>query len=88
ALDALAEAEPRLRVEIAELAPEEGLFEVAARGFDLAVAEQYPGHTREQRALLDRRALGRDAIRLAVAPGDPARSLADLRDRAWVMEPE
>ncbi|MGU7895934.1 LysR family transcriptional regulator substrate-binding protein, partial [Escherichia coli] len=50
--------------------------------------EQYPGHTREQRALLDRRALGRDAIRLAVAPGDPARSLADLRDRAWVMEPE
>ena len=78
ALDVLAETEPRLRVEIAELAPEEGLFEVAARGFDLAVAEQYPGHTREQRALLERRTLGRDAIRLAVAHDDPATSLADL----------
>lgn len=88
ALDVLAETEPRLRVEIAELAPEEGLFEVAARGFDLAVAEQYPGHTREQRALLERRTLGRDAIRLAVAHGDPATTLADLRDRTWVMEPE
>ncbi|MCC4250034.1 MULTISPECIES: LysR family transcriptional regulator [Microbacterium] len=88
ALDVLAATEPGLRVEIAELAPEESLFEVAARGFDLAVAEQYPGHTREQRALLERRTLGRDAIRLAVAHGDPAASLADLRDRAWVMEPE
>ncbi|CAH0152212.1 HTH-type transcriptional regulator GltC [Microbacterium sp. Bi128] len=87
-LDVLAETEPRLRVEIAELAPEEGLFEVAARGFDLAVAEQYPGHTREQRALLERRTLGRDAIRLAVARGDGAATLTDLRDRAWVMEPE
>ena len=87
-LDVLAETEPRLRVEIAELAPEEGLFEVAARGFDLAVAEQYPGHTREQRALLERRTLGRDAIRLAVARGDGAAVLTDLRDRAWVMEPE
>ncbi|MDI9890918.1 LysR family transcriptional regulator [Microbacterium sp. IEGM 1404] len=88
ALDVLSKTEPRLRVEIAELAPEEGLFEVAARGFDLAVAEQYPGHTREQRALLERRTLGRDAIRLAVAHDDPATSLADLRDRVWVMEPE
>lgn len=88
ALGVLTETEPRLRVEIAELAPEESLFEVTARGFDLAVAEQYPGHTREQRAILERRALGQDAIRLAVAPGDAAATLSDLRNRAWVMEPE
>ena len=87
ALDALAASEPQLRVEVAELAPEEGLFEVAARGFDLAVAEQYPGHTREHREGLERSLLGRDAIRLAVSRDDPARSLHDLRDRAWVMEP-
>ena len=87
ALDALAASEPQLRVEVAELAPEEGLFEVAARGFDLAVAEQYPGHTREHREGLERGLLGRDAIRLAVSRDDPARSLHDLRDRAWVMEP-
>ncbi|KEP73802.1 LysR family transcriptional regulator, partial [Microbacterium sp. SUBG005] len=87
ALDALAESEPQLRIEVAELAPEEGLFEVAARGFDLAVAEQYPGHTREHREGLERGLLGRDAIRLAVAPDDAARRLDDLRDRSWVMEP-
>ena len=88
ALDALAQDEPQLRVEVAELAPEEGLFEVAARGFDLAVAEQYPGHTREHRDGIERSLLGRDAIRLAVARTDPAERLDDLRDRAWVMEPE
>lgn len=87
ALDALAESEPQLRVEVAELAPEEGLFEVAARGFDLAVAEQYPGHTREHREGLERGLLGRDAIRLAVSRDDPAQHLEDLRERAWVMEP-
>lgn len=88
ALGALAETEPGLRVEVVELAPEESLFEVAARGFDLAVAEQYPGHTREQRQLLERRTLGRDAIHLAVAHGDGAASITDLSERAWVMEPE
>ncbi|MDQ1112490.1 DNA-binding transcriptional LysR family regulator [Microbacterium testaceum] len=87
ALDALAGSEPNLRIEVAELAPEEGLFEVAARGFDLAVAEQYPGHTREHREGLERSLLGRDAIRLAVSSDDPAQSLEDLRERAWVMEP-
>ncbi|WP_295842284.1 LysR family transcriptional regulator [uncultured Microbacterium sp.] len=87
ALDALAESEPQLRVEVAELAPEEGLFEVAARGFDLAVAEQYPDHTREHREGLERGLLGRDAIRLAVSCDDPAQHLEDLRERAWVMEP-
>lgn len=87
ALDALTESEPQLRVEVAELAPEEGLFEVAARGFDLAVAEQYPGHTREHREGLERGLLGRDAIRLAVSRDDPAQHLEDLRERAWVMEP-
>ncbi|MDF2555870.1 MAG: transcriptional regulator [Microbacterium sp.] len=88
ALSILAEDEPGLRIEVAELAPEAGLFELAARGFDLVVAEQYPGHTREHREGLERTLLGHDAIRLALAPDDPATDLGMLRNRPWVMEPE
>ena len=87
ALTLLAEREPTLRVEIAEVPPEEGLFELSARGFDLVIAEQYPGHTRAHRAGLERETLGNDPIRLALPPGDRARELSDLRGRAWVMEP-
>lgn len=88
ALTILASQQPGRRVEVVELAPEEGLFELVARGFDLVVAEQYPGHTREHREGLERSLLGHDAIRLAVAPHDTVRELAELRDRAWVMEPQ
>jgi len=87
ALSLLAAREPDLRLEVVELAPEEGLFELAAYGFDLVVAEQYPGHTREHRPGLVRRILGHDAIRLALPHGDTARELGQLDDRAWVMEP-
>jgi DNA-binding transcriptional LysR family regulator len=87
ALTLLADRHPELRVETAELAPEEGLFELAAHGFDLAIAEQYPGHTREHREGLERELIGRDRIRVAVATFDAATSLHDLRERAWVMEP-
>ena len=85
ALSLLAERAPLVRVELAEVPPEEGLFELSARGFDLVIAEQYPGHTREHRSGLEREALGTDPIRLAGAGGDGG--LAALRDRAWVMEP-
>jgi DNA-binding transcriptional LysR family regulator len=54
---------------------------------DLVIAEQYPGHTRAHTEGLDRETLGTDPIHLAVASADPARSLDDLRDRPWVMEP-
>lgn len=83
----LAERDPGLRVEVAELAPEQGLFELGARGFDLVVAEQYPGHTREHRDGLDRTLLGHDAIRLALGAHEDAGDLMALRDRSWVMEP-
>lgn len=87
ALTILGARHPDLRIEIAEVAPEEGLFEVAARGYDLAVAEQYPGHTREHRAGLRREVLGRDPIRLALPPERQPVALTDLRDAVWVMEP-
>ena len=87
ALTLLAERMPGLRVEMSEMSPEDALFELAARAFDLVVAEQYPGHTRELRDGVDRTLLGRDPIRLGVPTTDPARGLADLRDRAWILEP-
>lgn len=85
ALTLLAERSPALRVEVAETPPEEGLFELSARGYDLVIAEQYPGHTREQRSQLDRTVLGTDPVRIASA--SPIDDLASLAERAWVMEP-
>lgn len=87
ALTLLADRHPDLRVEVTEAPPEEGLFELSARRFDLAIAEQYPGQTRAHRAGLQRRTLGSDPLRLAVPPNDRASGLADLRGRAWVLEP-
>lgn len=87
ALTLLAARAPALRVELAEVPPEEGLFELSARGFDLAIAEQYPGLTREHRPGLDRHVLGADPMRLATSPAIPPPALGDLVDSAWVMEP-
>lgn len=87
ALALLAARAPQLRVELVEMPPELGLFELTARGVDLVIAEQYPGHTRAHSDGLDRETLGIDPIRIAVGPADPARSLGDLRERPWVMEP-
>ncbi|MET0734300.1 MAG: LysR family transcriptional regulator [Microbacterium sp.] len=88
ALALLARREPELRIEVAELPPEEGLFELAARRFDLVIAEQYPGHTRAHEEGLERETLGRDPIRLAVRADEGIADLAGVRDRAWVMEPQ
>lgn len=88
ALTTLAGRMPQLRVEMVQLAPEDALFELQARAFDLVVAEQYPGHTRELRGGIDRTLLGSDPVRLAVPPSSSANALADLRDSAWAMEPE
>lgn len=85
ALTLLVERAPQLRVEVAETPPEEGLFELSARGFDLVIAEQYPGHTREHRSGLERHLLGTDPVRIASASG--ARDLASLRSHPWVLEP-
>ena len=87
ALTALTVAHPHLRVEMTEAPPEEGLFELTARRFDLVIAEQYPGHTRERHAGNAHELIGEDPIRLVLPPGERAVSLDRLRDRPWVMEP-
>lgn len=88
ALTLLGERAPGLRVELSELPPEESLFELWARRFDLVIAEQYPGHTRERRDGVQHDLLGEDPIRLVLPPDEEPTALHELRDRAWVMEPE
>ncbi len=87
ALTLLAARRPGLRVTSAEVPPEVGLTELTARTFDLAVAEEYPGSTREHRPGLDRVRIGGDRIRLALPADESASDLPALRERTWVMEP-
>jgi DNA-binding transcriptional LysR family regulator len=97
ALTLLRAEHPNLRVEVTEREPDAGLFEVAARDFDLVIAEQYPAHTRAHREDLDRVHLAADAIRLALPPhptrlmprADPdARAmLTAVAGMPWVLEP-
>lgn len=87
ALTHVASEHPDLRVEVAERAPEEGLFEVAARGFDLAVAEEYPGHLRPRHADLDHVPFAHDRIRAAVGDALRGARFTDLAEQPWVMEP-
>ena len=86
-LSILQSRHPGLRLEAAVIAPEEGLRDVETHRFDLAIAEQYPGHTRPQRPGVDRVTVGHDPIRLAVAATIDAHSLADARDLPWAVEP-
>lgn len=93
ALRRLREQHPGLRVEVVQFEPGAALRETWARGFDLVVAEQYPGHAAAHFPGLDRRPLTSDPIQLGLPPldsGDPAfariTSLADAAELPWVME--
>lgn len=87
ALTRLGAGAPHLRVEASVVPPETGLTELESRGFDLAIAEQYPGHTRVHRDRLDREPLGTDPVRLAVPEGSGVGSITDAAGLPWVMEP-
>ncbi len=84
----LAERAPTLRVEAMELPPEGALLELSARGFDVVVAEQYPGHTRPRQPDATHALIGHDPIRLVVPLDSPAAALADLAESAWAFEPD
>ncbi|MFT3877529.1 MAG: LysR family transcriptional regulator [Propioniciclava sp.] len=93
ALHRLREEHPDLRVEVVQFEPGAGLRETWARGFDLVVAEQYPGHSAAHFPGLDRRPLTGDPIQLGLpltGTADPAfdriATLADAAELPWVME--
>ena len=94
ALRNLRMAYPHLRVEVVQYEPELGLYETWARGFDLVVAEQYPGHAAAHFEGLDRRGLLNDPIQLAVPPASAAdgafarvHTIDETASLPWVMEP-
>lgn len=94
ALRRLRERAPALRVEVVQYEPGAALQDTWARGFDLVVAEQYPGHAAPHFPGLDRVSLTRDPIRLAlphVGIGDPeleqVTEVAQLAGMPWVVEP-
>jgi len=82
ALALLAAEHPSLRVEVTQREPENALFEVWARDFDLVIAEQYPGHSAPRQPDLDRVGLCEDELRLGGAS-----SIAEAASMPWVMEP-
>ncbi|WP_336658745.1 LysR family transcriptional regulator [Leucobacter sp. USHLN153] len=93
-LGRLRDAHPALRVEMVQHEPAAGLQETWARGFDLVVAEQYPGHAAPHFAGLDRQPLIADRISIGLPPVglhetfDVVRSLRDAEHLPWVLEPE
>jgi len=79
ALKRLRAEHPRLRVEMVQHEPETALHDTWARGFDLVVAEQYPGHAAAHFVGLDREPLASDPIRLAL-PVEGAGDATQFRD--------
>jgi DNA-binding transcriptional LysR family regulator len=84
ALTLLAERAPGLRVELAEVPPEEGLFERLRAG-STSRSPSSTGPHRAHHPGLDRQVLGTDPLRLATA--DAPSRLHDLAATPWVMEP-
>jgi DNA-binding transcriptional LysR family regulator len=87
-LDIIEAGDSQLRAEVAVVPPEYGLAELEARHFDLVLAEEYPGHARERRDGVDYQKLGTDPVRVVLPAQSQARSLLDLRQAHWVLEPE
>ncbi|MGO2110914.1 MAG: LysR family transcriptional regulator [Pseudoclavibacter sp.] len=83
----LGRTHPHIRVEASVVAPEEGLFELEARTFDLAIAEQYPGYTRPRPAGLDSVVIGSDPVHLAAGVDTAVTSIEAANGAAWVTEP-
>lgn len=87
-LDMLEAGGGQPRVDLFVVAPELGLAELEVRHYDMVIAEQYPGHMRERHAGIDYQHLGNDPMRVVLPPKSDARTLADLKDHAWIFEPE
>lgn len=91
ALDALARDHPDLEVAITQREVE-GAFEgLLAQDFDLIISEEYPGRPDPRRAGVDPVELLRDPLHLALPRtgpwAGPLRSLAELAEAPWAMDP-
>ncbi|GAA3432805.1 LysR family transcriptional regulator [Kutzneria kofuensis] len=86
-LDLLARDAPDLRLDAVQLEPDRSLSLLTAGSCDLVLAEEYPGYPLPRLPGLDRVELGPDAMRLAVPPALSRRTLAQLADQRWILEP-
>lgn len=78
----------QLRIELAQVEPEQALPALLAHDFDLVLGEEYPGGPRRADPQVDRVDLGADPIRLATPrPVGDTTALAASSECAWVMEP-
>jgi DNA-binding transcriptional LysR family regulator len=83
----------RLRVEIAQVEPEQALPALIAHDYDLVIGEEYPGLPAAISAGVHREELSKDRLRLAVPAGKYTRGnaqfrLSQLSQHPWVMEPQ
>lgn len=82
---------PGLRIEFAQVEPEEALPALLARDFDLIVGEEYPGVPVAVSDAVDRLDLCPDELRLVLPKRDSAGHASVLLPNAaglpWVMEP-
>ena len=85
ALESLAGAHPRLRVELVEAEAEESLPLLARGGLDVAIAEEYEHAPRPRLRQLERTYLDPDTMLLALPHADAAGpiALADLATHTW-----
>lgn len=86
AVEHLAVEHPNLHVQVALLEPEKSLPMLRIRDFDLVLTEDYPGQSAPPAGDLDLAPLTRDPLYLVLPAGD-TRTLTDLTDAVWVMEP-
>lgn len=87
ALIALHLDHPTLRVEVTELEPEESQPALAAGDFDVVIAEEYPHRPQPQLPGLRRENVLTDVLELVVPQQWGQRTLADMAQSPFAMEP-
>lgn len=78
---------PDLRVEVTELEPDLALPAMMAGEYDLVIAEEYPGHPLPHLPDVERNDLMADEMLLAAPTTWRERSLNEMGERPFVMEP-
>lgn len=78
---------PDLRLEVTELEPDIALPAMVAGDHDLVIAEEYPGHPLPHLPEVERNDIMADEMLLAAPTTWRERSLSEMRERPFVMEP-
>lgn len=79
---------PELEVTVSHIPVEAALPGLLARDFDLVLQEDYPGHPQITVDGAEITTAGRDPLWLVTGTSMQQRSLGDLAEAAWVLEPE